>query len=166
MRARGRVMRRGLVTVAALLSGGLAQAAEVGCERLAWPLDTERALIAAATEAGDRSSPPLARRLVMRPLSEVALPKPPERAPRDAGAHAGLASVTVPEAGLYRVTLDAEGWLDVIQDGTYRRAEAFTGVRDCPGIRKSVRFRLDAGPVTIQVTGPGGAIGLAVTREP
>ena len=159
-------MRTGVaLALAGLVLAGAAQAAESGCDKLAWNLDAERTLIASASTGDAKAAPPLARRLAMKPLAEAGLPKPPERTPREASALAGFATVSVPEAGLYRVTLDAEGWLDVVQAGAYRRADAFTGVRDCPGIRKSVKFRLDAGEATIQVTGTAPTIGLAVTRE-
>ena len=158
-----------LVTVAALaglLATGAAHAAGTGCGGFAWSLDAERALLA-APETGDTTAPPAFRRLAMTPLAQAALPMPPERAPREPGsALAGATRVSVPEAGLYRVTLPAEGWIDVIQGGAYRRPEAFTGAKDCPGLRKSVRVRLDAGEAVIQVTGTTPVPGLAFTREP
>lgn len=155
-----------LAGCSALLVATGSLAAEVGCERLAWNLDAERALMAAATEGDPGAVPPLARRLAARPLADAGLPRPPERAPREPDARAAHTTVSVAEAGLYRVTLDSDGWLDVVQDGVYRRAEAFTGVRGCPGIRKSVRFRLDAAPAIIQVTGASApSVTVAVTRE-
>lgn len=148
------------------LSANPAAAAEQGCAGFAWNLDAERALLA-APRTEPEATVPVRRRLVLKPLVEAALPKPPERAPRAPGSLAGATTVTIPEAGLYRVTLDAEAWLDVIQDGAYRRAEAFTGARGCPGIRKSVRFRLEGGRAVVQVSGTSAdAIAVAVTREP
>ncbi|HMO30773.1 hypothetical protein [Enterovirga sp.] len=151
----------GLLFLAA--TGAFAQ--EAGCGRLAWNLDAERALL--ASDGTEQAAPPLARRLGLRPMAEAALPKPPERAPRAPQSFAAFTTVSIPEAGLYRVTLDSDGWLDVIQDGAYRGADAFTGARACPGLRKSVRFRLEPGEAIVQVNrDSGGAIGIAVTREP
>jgi hypothetical protein len=158
-------MRRLALALAGLLAAGAASAAETGCDRLAWTLDAERALLAAATPNADRASPPAARRLTMMPLAQAGFALPPERAPREPGALGGVVRVSVPEAGLYRVTLDAEGWLDVVQNGAHRGADAFTGVRECPGLRKSVKFRLEAGEAAIQVTGTAPTIGLAFTRD-
>lgn len=155
-----------LNALAGLLLTGAAHAAGIGCEAFAWKLDAERALLA-APEAGEKAAPPTFRALAMKPLPRANLPMPPERAPREPGtALAGATRVSVPEAGLYRVTLPEEGWLDVIQNGAYRRPEAFTGAKECPGLRKSVRFRLDAGEAIIQVTGQATMAGLAFTREP
>lgn len=152
----------GLLLLAA--TGALAQ--EPDCGRLAWNLDAERALLAAAGGV-EQVDPPLARRLSLKPMADAALPKPPERAPRASQPFAAFTTVPIPAAGLYRVTLDSEGWLDVIQDGAYRRADAFTGARDCPGLRKSVRFRLEAGEALVQVNrDSAGLVGIAVTREP
>jgi hypothetical protein len=41
----------------------------------------------------------------------------------------------------------------VIQNGRYARSVGSTGRSDCPGVRKSVRLDLDAGPVVLQVSG-------------
>jgi hypothetical protein len=50
------------------------------------------------------------------------------------------------------VTLSQDAWLDVIQDGRYARSAGSSGRRDCPGLRKSVRFHLQAGPVVLQLS--------------
>ena len=59
----------------------------------------------------------------------------------------------VPKAGLYQITASAEGWIDVIQDGKALASSAHSGRRDCPDVRKSVRFDLQTGAVTIQFSG-------------
>jgi hypothetical protein len=150
-----------------LASGLSAGAAEQGCERLAWDLGLERTLLAEATttQAGV-PAPPLARRLALRPIGEAGLPMPPGREPRSADARAGHLSATIAAAGLYRVTLSEEGWIDVVQGGAYLQPDGFTGVRGCPGIRKSVRFRLQPGPVTVQVSGSSAdAVAVSVTPD-
>lgn len=160
-------MRRTALAACLVLLAGSAQAAGPGCDKLHWNLDAERALIAAASRDGVAGSPPVARRLVARPTADAGLPKLPERSPRTASALAGHFTVLIPEAGIYRITLDTEGWLDVIQNDAYRRADVSTRAHDCPGIRKSVRFRLEPGPAIIQVSdGSAAEIGVAVTREP
>ncbi|MDB5511605.1 MAG: hypothetical protein JWR08_1088, partial [Enterovirga sp.] len=135
--------------------------------RLAWELGEERVLLSAA--GGPAATPvalPGAARLGLKPLADAALPKPPERAGRMPGGLAGQLTLSVPEAGLYRVTLSAEAWIDVVQGDAYRPAEASSGVRNCPGIRKSVKFRLEPGAATVQVSGAGSeAVTVAVTRD-
>jgi hypothetical protein len=41
----------------------------------------------------------------------------------------------------------------VVQDGAFVKSSGFSGVLDCPGIRKSVKFLLAAKPFTIEVSG-------------
>ena len=48
---------------------------------------------------------------------------------------------------------------------TYLKVEAFSGVGDCPGIRKSVKFRLLPGVLTLQITGPDAETSIAVTPD-
>lgn len=158
-------MRRVLVAAAASLAGFAASAAEPGgCGRFAWDLGAERDLLAAASApASGPASPPAAFRLA---LGTAALPKPP---PPDTKLRPGLAgSVSLPiaEAGLYRVTLSGEAWIDAVQHDAFLSAEAFSGVGDCPGMRKSVKFRLDPGTLLLQIRGSAaGTIAVAVTRD-
>ena len=79
---------------------------------------------------------------------DVKLPYPPERAP---GKDTYAAVVNVPklEPGLYQITLSGEAWIDVAQNGALVKSSDFSGQRDCPGVRKTVRFDLAAGPATI-----------------
>lgn len=59
----------------------------------------------------------------------------------------------IAKPGLYQVTLSDEAWIDVVQNGPYARSIGSTGRSDCPGLRKSVRFELDAGPIVVQLSG-------------
>jgi hypothetical protein len=52
-----------------------------------------------------------------------------------------------------RIASAAEAWIDVIQDGKSLASTTHSGRRDCPDVRKSVRFDLQTGAVTIQVSG-------------
>lgn len=163
-------MRRVLVVLAASLAGFAASAAETGgCGRFAWDLGAERDLLASAVASASTSGPtppPAAVRLALGPADAAALPKPP---PPDAKPRPGLAgSISLPivEAGIYRVTLSGEAWIDAVQHDAVLNAEAFSGVGDCPGLRKSVKFKLDAGPLLLQLRGSAaGTIAVAVTRD-
>jgi hypothetical protein len=55
-------------------------------------------------------------------------------------------------AGKYQITLSEAAWIDAIQGGNYRRPSAFTGVLECTGARKSVRFDFDGAPLILQMT--------------
>lgn len=163
-------MRRVFLAAAVSLVGFAASAAETGgCGRFAWDLGAERDLLAAAPVSAPASvpaSPPAAFRLALGPAETAALPKPP---PPDAKPRPGLAGaipLSIAEAGTYRVTLSGEAWVDAVQHDVFLNAEAFSGVGDCPGMRKSVKFRFDPGPVVLQMRGSAAdAIAVAVTRD-
>jgi len=55
--------------------------------------------------------------------------------------------------GLYQVTASGDAWIDVVQDGRFVKSVGSTGRRDCPGLRKSLRFELHPAPFVIQVSG-------------
>jgi hypothetical protein len=40
-----------------------------------------------------------------------------------------------------------------VQDGRYARSVGSSGRRDCPGLRKTVRFDLAASPLVLQISG-------------
>jgi hypothetical protein len=51
------------------------------------------------------------------------------------------------------VTISGYAWIDAIQNDAYLKPKGFSGVTGCDGARKSVRFDLAAGPLTIQLSG-------------
>ena len=56
------------------------------------------------------------------------------------------------KAGLYQITLSDEAWIDVVENGARVKSSDFSGQKACPGVRKSVRFDLAAGPATLQIS--------------
>ena len=40
----------------------------------------------------------------------------------------------------------------MIQNGEYLKPKGFSGVTDCDGMRKTMKFTLAAGPATIQIS--------------
>ncbi len=74
--------------------------------------------------------------------------------PKPDDSFAGLLLIkNVPQAGLYQVTLSGDAWIDLIQDGKALPLAAETINPDCGDARKSMRFRLEQGPLTVQVSG-------------
>ena len=61
--------------------------------------------------------------------------------------------MTVPPGGEIQFSLSDEAWIDVVQDGKTVKSAAFSGVKTCPGIRKSVRFKLAGGAAIVQFSG-------------
>ncbi len=139
---------------AILASTSFAMAADGGCDAFKWPVAREQALFAAApaTQSGAALAAGEAADLALEPVDAVSYTVPPERAPA-AGTFGATASVTVPPEGELQISLSGEAWIDVIQDGHATKSAAFSGVKTCPGIRKSVRFKLTPGAATIQLSG-------------
>ncbi len=129
----------------------------VGCDKFKWPLDKERAMLAAATPApsGGEIGQPLtsACRLTLAAADAAKLPNPPTRAPKP-GTFSGFVTVQAPpKAGTYRITLSEGAWIDVFQDGKEIKSGAFSGAQGCDGVRKSVKFDLAATPFIIELNG-------------
>lgn len=132
-----------------------------GCESFDFPLAIElQWMTAADTEAvasgASLAAPPgKAMSVTLLPMADVKYALPPEGKAKDGepafGAIVDFAGV--PSPGLYQVSLSGKGWIDVIQGGAASKAVAHTGKSDCEGLRKSVRFDLNGGPFTLQLSG-------------
>ena len=152
---------REILPVALLLLGATtAFAAEEpsGCDKFKWPIERERAALTAPDRtriASGSEQPTLPARSITLALvtpADAKLPSPPERAPKE-GTFAGFVSFKNPKAGLYSISLSSAAWVDVVQDGHFLKPKAFSGVTDCDGIRKTVKFELSASPFALQVSG-------------
>jgi len=76
------------------------------------------------------------------------------RMPETPDSFAGFFDAKAPaQAGSYKITLSAEGWVDVAQSGHAVKASAFSGALGCEGLRKSVKFDLAAAPFTVELSG-------------
>jgi hypothetical protein len=145
---------------AAVLSGGGAQAqTKSACDAFDWPITRERTLFAAAGAAPVPSGAKIdgtgdGLTLELKPNDSVSFLLPPARQPKSPGSFGGVVSfANVPKAGLYQVTLGSEAWIDVIQNGKALDSTAHSGKRGCEEVRKSVRFKLEPGALTVQLSG-------------
>ena len=164
-------MRKSLLVALLLVGAAPAWAAEEpsGCDKFKWPIERERAALTAPDRArlasgSEQAALPLSGiTLALVAPADAGLPMPPERAPRE-GTFAGFTSFkTAPKAGLYTISLSAGGWVDVVQDGHSLKPRAFSGVTDCEGIRKSVKYELSASPFVLQISGSKeNAISIAI----
>ncbi len=134
--------------------------ADDGCDKFAWPLARELALLAAPVKPIIKASetlpaiPKAAFPLRLQPGADASFVMPPERKPRIETWFGGAVHFPALERpGIYQVTLSEEAWIDVVQDGRYARSVGSTGRSDCPGLRKSVRLDLDASPFVLQISG-------------
>jgi hypothetical protein len=148
-------MRKVILTLSALLAcTGFAMAAGNGCDAFKWPVAREQALFPAAPAAQSGAALTVGQAVdfSLAAVDTVSFEVPPERAPK-AGTFGATASVTVPPDGELQLSLSDEAWIDVVQDGRTVKSAAFSGVKTCPGIRKSVRFKLAGGAAIIQLSG-------------
>ncbi|MEP6565604.1 MAG: hypothetical protein ABJB10_10725 [Mesorhizobium sp.] len=148
-------MKKVVISLFAILAGtSCAMADDAGCATFKWPVTREQTLFPAAPAAQSGASLALgeAADLALVPVDTISFDVPPARAPA-AGTFGATTSVTVPPEGELQITLSGEAWVDVVQDGHASKSVAFSGVKTCPGIRKSVRFKLAAGPAAIQLSG-------------
>ena len=147
-----------LIVALALLSSAPAWAAEPsGCDKFKWPVDKERAALMSQDRlkaaSGNELAIPAKAALELRNPVDPKLPRAPERKPKD-GTFAGFVKFkSPPKAGAYSISLSSNAWIDVIQDGEQLKPMEFSGVTDCEGIRKVVKFDLSGGPFAVQISG-------------
>ena len=132
----------------------------VGCDKFKWPLDKERATLNGtdlpkiASGASVTFPIPFGTIVALVPFADAKLPAPPERVPKSPDTFAGFFQASAPkQLGSYKITLSAEGWVDVTQSGNTVKSTAFSGALGCEGIRKSVKFDLAAAPFTVELSG-------------
>ncbi|MER8503304.1 hypothetical protein NKH80_11370 [Mesorhizobium sp. M0904] len=129
-------------------------AGDAGCDAFKWPVTREQALFPAlpSAQSGGALTIGQAVDFTLAAVDTIGFAVPPERAPA-AGTFGATASVAVPLEGELQISLSNEAWIDVVQDGKAVKSAGFSGMKTRPGIRKSVRFKLAAGPATIQLSG-------------
>jgi hypothetical protein len=162
------------ITLIAIFVAAPALAEEpVGCDKFKWPLDKERATLNGTdlpkVASGDRVTFPLpfATIVALVPFADAKLPAAPERTPKSPDTFAGFFEVPAPKRpGSYKITLSAEGWVDVTQSGNAVKSTAFSGALGCEGVRKSVKFDLAAAPFTVELSGiKADSIKLAISGD-
>lgn len=170
-----RTILGGIAAGLALLAVPLSAQAEnaSGCDSFLWPLATEIAWFQAddsetAASGATLAALPADRAIALNllPTPTVELPVKPTSTPKvdDAEKFSGFVTVAAfPEPGAYQVAISGSGWVDVVQNGAALEAIAHTGSPHCTLLRKSVRFEIGHGPVSIQVSGvPKDSIRIAV----
>ncbi len=161
--------------LSALMAAAPAAAAEgEGCAAAAWSLAADGGRLSEVSAQQSAGSTlvlgaPTALVLKLAPTPEAHLPFPPSRSGAP-GTFAGYVTLVLPATGgIVQVTVAQAAWIDLIREGEALAPVAFTGVRNCPLARKSVRFRVpaDAGGWVLQVSGaPTDRLALAVSLDP
>lgn len=154
-------MRRSALVVGFWLAASPALA---DCDSFKWSVAKDREALAAAKPlTGDAA---LGEGYEVALTPGLALPVKPEREPKPGTAAAVVVAPKL-EAGLYQVTVSEEAWIDVAQGGALVKSNDFSGNKDCPGVRKSVRFPLGAGTAILEINNASGAsIRLVIERTP
>jgi len=145
-----------LAAALALCSGAAIAQEASGCDKFKFPVDRERAALGepdqsilengGALEVGK----PFQARLTAS--AAVRFETAPARASAPDSFGAVLKLPMAPAAGAYTISVSGPAWLDVLQDGAPIKPSAFSGVRDCPNIRKVLKYQLAAKPATIQIS--------------
>jgi hypothetical protein len=146
------------------------------CPEYPWHVSREVALFAGASTR-IYASVSAARAPIIRtdhlyavrlaPEPRVRFVLPPGRAKRMSGDRAGLLRISVPAAGLYRISLDERFWIDVVAEGRLLPATEFHGSPHCAGPHKMVEFALPRGTSLLQLSGyHADGVRLTVTAAP
>jgi hypothetical protein len=157
-----RAKTRLLLAFALLGAMAIPAAAEDDCTGFSFPVDTDIAWMNAAdsesVEAGAKlpSLPAKAVTLKMKMTRDITLPVKSGRKKQaiGGGTYSGWFEIaSLPKAGMYQISVSHEGWIDAAQNGELVQSHSFSGRPACKAVRKSVRYELGAGPVTVQVAG-------------
>lgn len=145
------------LVLAASAAPALAQDAS-GCSKFKWPVERERSAFGTpglqSVEAGKPLPGIMDPAIVkLQPVEKAGFERPPGHKPKDGTFGIVVKTPPIAVAGTYQVTLSDDAWIDVIQGGREVRSSAFSGVENCPNVRKSVRFPLAVGPATLQISG-------------
>lgn len=146
------------------------------CGTFKWDVRHERALFAGQAQplaAGKTAAtapavtPDHLYEVRLRERAEVAFALPPARAHTPTG-YAGLVTLRLSAAGMYRVALDQPFWVDVVARGVSIQSSDFEGRGGCTAPHKIVEFSLPANtPLTLQFSGgTSPTLRLSVTRAP
>ena len=160
-----------------LAAAAVAADAPDPCAAFSWDVRQERALFAASPTmlaAGQTLAaaavlvPGRMYELTLSPQSQVSFAVPPGGHHQLEGAHAGLARLTLPAGGLYRISLDQPAWVDVLANGAAIQSRDFQGRPGCNAPHKVVEFLLPAAtPLTLQFSASAAArVRVSVTRSP
>ena len=129
-----------------------------GCAKFRWPVDRERSAFGTpglrTVEAGKPLPGIMDPAIVaLQPVADVKFERPPSRKPKDGTFRAVVKTPPLAVGGIYQITTSDDVWIDVVQDGRELKPKAVTGERDCPNVRKSVRFDFAAGQATVEISG-------------
>jgi hypothetical protein len=159
------------------VSMATASAADDACSDFLMDVDNEVELFqdaATPAQAGrDAATAPLIESgklyaVALHAQQQVRFEAPRESKAADPARTGGMLKFTVAEPGGYRVSVDANFWVDVAMDGKALPTMDFRSVRECPGPRKIVSYNLPVGAeLLIQlIDATATSVLLAITPVP
>jgi hypothetical protein len=138
-----------------------ARAGGAGCDIGRWPLSAIQTKFSSnalpAVASGDflpALGAPVAVNL--SPQSEVAFPHAPARQGKADPAYGAIVKVGSPPAGMYQVSASNGTWVDLVENNDLVKPAGYERNKDCPGVDKSIRFKTNGGPLTVQLSGAYG----------
>jgi hypothetical protein len=150
-----------IFAIAASVTSGFAEAKDnPACEQFDWSIkrelelfrDSSLEMVFSGATLG--SVPDKGLVLELQPHGTVDYVLAPGGEPKSDDTFAGLLFIkNVLQAGTYEVTLSGDAWIDLIQDGKAQALSVETINPNCSDARKSMRFRLEPGPLTVQISG-------------
>lgn len=160
-----------------LFTGAVTARADDACAGFKWDVTKERALFAgsavvqaAGTDAASAAAitPDRLFELHLAPQAKVTFAAVPGRQTSDPDSYAGLATLKLGAAGMYRVAVDLPLWIDVVVNGKLKSPNDYQGQRGCSAPHKIVQFELTTEqPLTLQISSAAQAsVRVAITRVP
>jgi hypothetical protein len=150
-----------LSIIVTLAASSLALAAGGGCDAGRWPLSPIQAKFNAATlpaVASGEFLPGLGAAVAVNlsPQNDVTFPHVPALQGRANPAYGAIVKLGSPPAGLYQVSASNGTWVDLVENSDLVKPAAYERNRECPGVDKSIRFKTNGGPLTVQLSGAYG----------
>lgn len=166
-----------LVLLAGIAVPGQAQMAEPTCATVSdanLPADLKpwagprAALVAAAAPAAGLPALPVGTpaTITLQPAASVRFVRQPEQARTPDDAHAGLLALTLPAAGVWRLSFAKPLWVDLLKGDVPMQSGAHGALAPCTSLRKVVEFDAAAGTYLVQLSGnPGREVVMMVTKK-
>lgn len=167
-----------LVLLSAVAAPGRAQMAEPACTQVSdanLPADLKpwagprTPLVAASAPASSLLALPVGQpaAIALLPAGSVRFARPPEQVRTPDDAHAGLLALTLPTAGVWRLSFSKPLWVDVLKGDAPVKSGAHGALASCTSLRKVVEFDAAAGAYLVQLSGnPGRDVVIMVTKRP
>jgi hypothetical protein len=150
-----------LLSRSCLVSGLLllaipAQADETTDCKFKWSVAREKAWFEGSPQeivsSGEAPQIDKAYTVSLKPVAESKFVKPPLRTPKPDSFGTVLSGPAIDKPGVCEIPLSSEGWIDAMQNSEIVKSVDFSGLATCPSVRKTVRYELSSGPLTIQLS--------------